>query len=68
MTINGIQSLVGLGASTAALMTTFPSVNQWITISSAPPSGTVTSNLQQVELEKLILATVKIGLGGSGTS
>jgi hypothetical protein len=68
MTINGVQSLVGLDTSTAALTATFPSVNQWITISPAPPSGTATSNLQRVQLEKLILATVKVVPGGRSTS
>jgi len=66
--INGIQSLVGLDTSTATLTATFPSVNQWITISPAPPSGTATSNRQQVALEKLILATVKMVPGSGATS
>jgi hypothetical protein len=68
MTINGIRSLVGLDTSTATLTATFPTVNQWITISPAPAAGTATTNLQQVELEKLILATVKVVPGGTSTS
>lgn len=67
-TINGIQSLVELDTSTATLTATFPSVNQWITISPAPPSGTATSNRQQVALEKLILATVEVVPDSGGTS
>jgi hypothetical protein len=68
MTINGNRSLVGLDTSTATLTATFPTVNQWITISPAPAAGTATTNLQQVELEKLILATVKVVPGGTSTS
>jgi len=67
-TVNGIQSLVGLDASTATLTATFPSVDQWITIRPAPPSRTATGTLQQVALEKLILATVKVVPDGGGTS
>ena len=67
-TINGIRSLVGLDASTATLTVTFPSLNQWITISPAPPSSSASNNLQQVALEKLILATVKVVPGNGGPS
>jgi hypothetical protein len=66
--IDGIQALVGLDTSNATLTATFPGVDQWITISPAPPSRTVSSNLQQIALEKQILATVKVVPGSGGAS
>jgi hypothetical protein len=59
-TINGIQALVALDASHATLTATFPDEDQWITISPAPASTTVSSKLQQVALEKQILSTVEV--------
>ena len=67
-TINGTQALVGLDTSNATLTATFPGVDQWITISPAPPSRTASSKLQQVALEKQILATVQVVPGSGGTS
>ena len=66
--INGIQTFVELDTSTATLTATFPSINQWITISPAPPSGTATSNRRQVALERLILATMEMVADSGGTS
>ena len=50
------------------LTATFPGVDQWITISPAPPSRAVSGNRQQIALEKQILATVKVVPGSGGTS
>jgi hypothetical protein len=47
---------------------TFPGVDQWITISPASPSRTRLTNLQQVALEKQILATVEAVPGSGGAS
>ena len=57
--INGLRALVGLDTSNATLTATFPGVDQWITISPAPLSRNPSSQLQQVVLEKQILATVR---------
>jgi hypothetical protein len=57
--INGIQAFVGMDISNASVTATFPGVDQWITISPAPPSRAVSGNRQQIALEKQILATVK---------
>lgn len=56
--INGLRALVGLDMSKATITATFPGVDQWITISSAPPSRKASDKLQQVALERQILATV----------
>lgn len=66
--INGLQALVGLDTSNATMTATFPGVDQWITISPAPPSRTRLTNLQQVALEKQILATVEAVPGSGGAS
>ena len=66
--INGLQAFVSLDASNATMAATFPGVDQWTTISAAPRARTALSNLQQVALEKQILATVKIVTGSVGTS
>ncbi len=58
--INGTQALVLQNQTDATLTATFPSVDQWITVSPAPASKTASGNLQQVSLEKQILATVKV--------
>jgi hypothetical protein len=57
--INGLRALVGLDTSNATLTATFPGIDQWITISPAPLSRNPSSTLQQVVLEKEILATVR---------
>jgi hypothetical protein len=45
---------------------TFPSVDQWMTISPAPPAGSVATSGQQVALEWQILATVTVVPGAGG--
>jgi hypothetical protein len=67
-TINGVRAQVGLDVAEASLTATFPDIDQWITISPAPPSGTGASRLRQVALERQILATVTVLPGGAGTS
>ena len=57
--IHGLRALVGLDTSSATLTATFPGIDQWITISSAPLSMSLASRLQQLVLEKQILATVQ---------
>jgi hypothetical protein len=68
MVINGLQAFVALDVSTAMLIATFPGMDQWITISPAPPSRTLSTNPQQVVLERQILATVKLVPGSGGAS
>ena len=58
-TINGARVLVEFDTSNTVLTATFPGVDQWITISPGPRSGTAFTNLQQIALEKRILSTVK---------
>jgi len=66
--INGAPAFVGVDNSNAIVTATFPDVDQWITISPAPPSRAVSDSLQQIALEKRILATVKVVTGGGSTS
>jgi len=66
--IDGTQAFVGLDTSKATLTITFPGIDQWITISPAPPSRTASGKQQQIVLEKQILATVKVVPGSGGTS
>ncbi len=68
MVINGLHAFVGLDASTATLTATFPGTDQWITISPAPLAQARSTNLQQVALERQILATVKLAPGSGGAS
>ncbi len=66
MTINGLDVLVSLDTSNATLTATFPSIDQWMTISPAPSAATVTTDLQQVALERQILSTVSAAPSGNG--
>ncbi len=64
--INGLQALVSVDATTATVTATFPGVDQWITISPAPPPGTPSARRGQVALETQILETVKSDPGSLG--
>jgi hypothetical protein len=64
--INGLQALVSSNSSIPTMTATFPGVYQWITISPAPPSNNLSIHLQQVALEKEILATVKVNPSSDG--
>ncbi len=64
--INGLQALVSVDTTTATMTATFPGVDQWITISPAPPPGTPSARLRQLALETQILATVKSDPGSVG--
>jgi hypothetical protein len=57
--IHGLRALVGLDTSSATLTATFPGVDQWITIGPAPLSKNLASEIQQLVLERQILATVQ---------
>ena len=57
--IHGLRALVGLDTSSATLTVTFPGFDQWITISPAPLPKNLSIKLQQLVLEKQILATVQ---------
>lgn len=56
--INGLHVMVGLDTTTATLTATFPDLDQWLTISPAPPSESASDTMEQVALEKQILSTV----------
>jgi hypothetical protein len=58
--INGLQALVSLDTSNATMTATFPGVSQWITISPGPQSAAVSTRLQQVAVERQILATFTV--------
>ncbi len=64
--INGLQASVSLDTSTATMTATFPGVDQWITISPAPASGSLSTEERQVALETQILATVKMHPASAG--
>jgi hypothetical protein len=64
--INGLQASVSLDTSTATMTATFPGVDQWITISPAPASGSLSTQRRQVALETQILATVKMNPASDG--
>ncbi len=66
--INGLQALVSLDTATATMTATFPGVDQWITISPAPLSGTPSVGLRQMALETQILAAVKSDPAASGAA
>jgi hypothetical protein len=57
--IHGLRALVGLDTSNATLTVTFPGIDQWMTISPAPLPRNPSSRLEQLVLEKQILATVQ---------
>jgi len=64
--INGLLASVSLDTSTATMTAIFPGVDQWITISPAPASGSLPTQERQVALERQILATVKMNPGSTG--
>jgi len=64
--INGLQALVSVDPSTATVTATFPGVDQWITISPAPPAVTLSTRQGQVVLETQILAAIKSDPGSVG--
>ena len=66
--INGLQALVSLDTSNGTMTATFPGVDQWITMSPTPPSGTLSTHLRQVALEKQILSTVQVDPSSDGAS
>jgi hypothetical protein len=63
--INGVGALVSLDASTAVLSVVVPGVDQRITVGPAP-SGTIAAHVQQVALERQILATVEVTTTAGG--
>jgi len=65
-TINGLQAFVALDTSSVTMTVTFPGVGQWMTISAAPAARTRSDEIQQVALERQIVATVEVAPGGDG--
>jgi hypothetical protein len=62
--INDVRALVSLDTSNATMTATFPGVDQWITISPGPQSANVSTRLDQVAIERQILATFTLASNG----
>ena len=55
--INNLHAFVSIDTSNATVIATFPSVDQWITIGPGPQSAKSSTRLNQVAIERQILAT-----------
>jgi hypothetical protein len=58
--INDLHAVVLVDASRAIVTATFPSIDQWVTISPGPQSADGPTRQHQVAIERQILATMRV--------
>jgi len=66
--INDLHALVSMDTSNETVVATFPSVDQWVTIGPGPQSANTSTRLNQVAIERQILATFTVSSKASGVS